>query len=463
MINAKSHPFRRLFFAAIAALLALAWLYHTISRGSESAGRARWIQDRPYAVLEAATLTVTVHAPETTVVAPVLMKETATGSFEDNLRPELKYITAWPTFGWNNQVMQYMNLIYLGLITERIPIVPPFTPDTNPHVASKEYIDFGQVFDIPRLEKEMGQRVLDWSQVKDPKSDELDDLGCWNLEVAVWKATWRSHRPDNLKLDISYTIAPEWVKLRPGDYTDMQATFWSLASLGYADTRPANSDLEPERSPIHNISLWPNEHLLCFDNVYFVCAHQAWEFDKQYSPAWRFVGRQMHWTSAIQSIADNYTRNALGVEYDEAIPPYITVHARRGDFGGDPECKNLPAEDCLAPLSAYARRVEEVKAEILETKSISIDRIIMTSDEKDPAWWNAVYQLGWTTPDHSQTAERYGAWYPIFIDGVIQSGGLGFVGTHKSTVSILADRRVSAWQGGVTRTVYWGWKGADDH
>ena len=40
---------------------------------------------------------------------------------------------------------------------------------------------------------------------------------------------------------------------------------------------------------------------------------------------------------------------------------------------------------------------------------------------------------------------------------------MGFVGTDLSTFSILARRRVEDWQQGVTRTVKWGHKGADDH
>lgn len=53
--------------------------------------------------------------------------------------------------------------------------------------------------------------------------------------------------------------------------------------------------------------------------------------------------------------------------------------------------------------------------------------------------------------------------YPLLIDAVIQSGGIGFVGTDRSTMSILARRRVEAWHGGITRTVLWGHVGADDH
>ena len=89
----------------------------------------------------------------------------------------------------------------------------------------------------------------------------------------------------------------------------------------------------------------------------------------------------------------------------------------------------------------------------------------MTSDEKDPAWWDEIRALGWQAVDHdrAKTAEVFGRWYPLIIDAVIQSQALGFVGTDRSTFSIVARRRVLQWNDGVVRTILWGYKGADDH
>ena len=53
--------------------------------------------------------------------------------------------------------------------------------------------------------------------------------------------------------------------------------------------------------------------------------------------------------------------------------------------------------------------------------------------------------------------------YPVLIDAVIQSGGAGFVGTDRSTMTILARRRVQSWRDGVTRIVKWGTPEADNH
>ena len=53
--------------------------------------------------------------------------------------------------------------------------------------------------------------------------------------------------------------------------------------------------------------------------------------------------------------------------------------------------------------------------------------------------------------------------YPVLIDVVIQSSAAGFVGTDRSTMSLLAARRVQDWGGGAVRTVKWGTPDADDH
>lgn len=53
--------------------------------------------------------------------------------------------------------------------------------------------------------------------------------------------------------------------------------------------------------------------------------------------------------------------------------------------------------------------------------------------------------------------------YPVLIDAAIQSLGVGFVGTDRSTMSILARRRVQSWQDGAVRTLKWGRPDSDDH
>jgi hypothetical protein len=53
--------------------------------------------------------------------------------------------------------------------------------------------------------------------------------------------------------------------------------------------------------------------------------------------------------------------------------------------------------------------------------------------------------------------------YPLLIDAVIQSSGIGLIGMHGSTMSVLAGRRVQDWHQGVYIDVKWGTPDADDH
>ncbi|KAH9836945.1 uncharacterized protein C8Q71DRAFT_578541 [Rhodofomes roseus] len=403
---------------------------------------------------------------DTTPYSPYVLGP-PTESFRDNLRDDVQYITSWISAGWTNDVMTYMNLIYLGVITSRVPIVGMFTAS---HVVGGENVPFGDVFDVPRFINESGIDILEWREVKDPESEVLDDIGCWN----VWEVTNPSEPqprgswvPFHLRLDISYTRAPEWVKLIPNYVHSRSAAFWQLARLAFREEleRPENlvSNLP---SPEHQVQLPPDEQVVCYDYLYYVVAQRDDEFEHDFAPAWRFVGAYMHWTPELQELAYAYVRRAFGLEDGAEVPPYIAIHQRHGDFKNwctDPD----NTEDCFAPISVIQRRVREIQDEIRLRKGIDIPdtHVILTSDEKDQAWWDEVTALGWVKIDHDawETEQNYGKWYPVFLDAAIQSSAMGFVGTDRSTYSTVSRRRVEDWQDGATRTIKWGYKGADDH
>ncbi|TFK99714.1 hypothetical protein BDV98DRAFT_623553 [Pterulicium gracile] len=400
-----------------------------------------------------------------------------TSRFRDNLRPDKKYMTSWISAGWTNDVMTYGNLLYLALISDRIPILPMFTPS---HIGGGvPPIAFGEVFDLPRLRKLLGKPILEWRDVKvlpvSYEPEDTEDLGCWNLwqTVQYREAIPRFlylHCSRSISPDISYTQMPETVKLIPHFEHDPHASFWQLAPYAYPDARNAAlANFKPQPSPLHNATLPPDEHMVCYDYLYYVCGSQPYEYDYDYSPAWNNVVQHMHWVPSLQELADKYVRTAMGIS-DEvspslaATPPYISIHIRHGDFKD--WCGVVPVADCFASIDVIARRVREVQMELHDKHNIRADTVIMTSDERDPDWWASVEEMGWLRIDHTHTIERYGDWYPVFIDAVIQSGGAGFVGTDRSTMSILARRRVQSWRKsgtGVVRTIKWGTVGADDH
>lgn len=74
--------------------------------------------------------------------------------------------------------------------------------------------------------------------------------------------------------DISYTKTPDWTKRIPNYEHDKSSTFWSLASLAFPETRAKNL-VVPLESPEHHVSLPPDEQMLCFDYLYYVCAHEV--------------------------------------------------------------------------------------------------------------------------------------------------------------------------------------------
>ena len=82
----------------------------------------------------------------------------------------------------NNHVRNQGNLLYLALITDRIPVIPKFTPS---HVLADGHVDdlpFGDVFDVPRLASLIRSPVLEWRDVKMDESPVVESMGCW----AVW-------------------------------------------------------------------------------------------------------------------------------------------------------------------------------------------------------------------------------------------------------------------------------------
>lgn len=95
---------------------------------------------------------------------------------------------------------------------------------------------------------------------------------------------------------------------------------------------------------------------------------------------------------------------------------------RHNDFKN--ACHGLPLDECFAPLSVVVTRVKEVQDELSEREEFQnpdgtpmILPVLMTSDERDPEWWEEVRKLGWTWVDHSpqgeNTVEKYGRWFVL--------------------------------------------------
>jgi len=255
---------------------------------------------------------------------------------------------------------------------------------------------------------------------------------------------------------------PFWAKLLPHISGDWHVRFDALAALSWPSMREEALRTEKKFPSEHyNTVLPPDEQVMCFDFPYFVSATRTFEWEYDYSPAWRYVGKYLHWSPKMLSLAEKYLRRSLALAEDASIPPFISIHVRRKDF--ESWCRGVAKQECFASLAMYSRRVEQIKDQLRQERGLEVTRVIMTSDETDAAWWEEVRALGWDYVNHAKerTAEDLGKWFPPILDAVFQSMGIGFVGTDQSTMSLLARRRIEDWHGGVTRNVRWGTLNAD--
>ena len=80
------------------------------------------------------------------------------------MRNDTQYITGFLNAGWTHDVMTLVNLIYLGLLTNRVPVMPPHVP-MHVGVEANDF-EFGKIFDIPRLRTLLRHPVIEWKDLK---------------------------------------------------------------------------------------------------------------------------------------------------------------------------------------------------------------------------------------------------------------------------------------------------------
>ena len=71
--------------------------------------------------------------------------------------------------------MAYCNMIYLAILTKRVPILARFAPT---HVGNEAgFIPFSEIFDLPRMSKALEMPLIEWGQLKNLTSEPVEDLG----------------------------------------------------------------------------------------------------------------------------------------------------------------------------------------------------------------------------------------------------------------------------------------------
>ncbi|KAF8529757.1 hypothetical protein BU17DRAFT_36415, partial [Hysterangium stoloniferum] len=374
----------------------------------------------------------------------------------ENLVDDGRYVTAWPIEGFTNQFIAQVNLLYLADLADRIPVLPSFV--RSRHMMADENsgkLAFSEVFDLSKVVTRLQRPVLDWQEIKNVSSEKFEDIGCWS----VWKTRFGNEPhfsvlsqayPLHLSVDVSLTRVPDSVKLSlgPGRFI---ISVLSLASLGWPEVREeALRGVTTSPSPIHKHTMPPDEQMLCFDNLYYVGTNAEHEWDKIWSPSWNRIGKYIDFTPVIVNLTRSYVLKAFDLSPSDPFPLYIGIHARHGDFGlscGD--------KHCFPPISTLAEQVTELQQVLSRDHGLVIDKVLITSDEKNQTWWDDVRAHGWKTMNHDieQTAKLYGAWYPIILDSAALSFSKAFIGTAGSTVSLVARRRVEFWAKGPVRVL----------
>ncbi|EAU91093.2 hypothetical protein CC1G_03261 [Coprinopsis cinerea okayama7 len=388
-----------------------------------------------------------------------------TRHFRDNLRNDTYYITSWAKAGFTNMFISYMHLIYLGFLSDRVPILPPFVPDDHiPQSAGA--LPFTSVFKFHHLRQHLRISILEWSQVKrlpglrssNPNSlysnPNVESIGCWStLPEEDGQFVYPRNTEKLLGLDVAYTKVPRFTRMDPNDDRDPNVKFHSLSVTITPKHSYAPSDSYPlaAASP-SGVNLPPDEHLSCYDSLYFATSGVSdLEWRYSWGPAWRRVGTHLRFTDHLVDLTKNYLRQAFAVPPGGELPPLITVHIRRGDFA------NLCHDEqpCLIEPSKFASAVSGIRQKLSDDQGLNVTHVFVTSDEVDPQFWKTIDGFGWKYINHARelTTERFGPWYPPLIDTVALSMGVGFVGTDKSTFSTLSAWRVKDWNRGETRLV----------
>jgi hypothetical protein len=59
---------------------------------------------------------------------------------------------------------------------------------------------------------------------------------------------------------------------------------------------------------------------MCFDLVYFAGVDDVKEWEKEWHPVWRFVGKHARFTAQVVNAAEKFLRATFGVQDHEPIP-----------------------------------------------------------------------------------------------------------------------------------------------
>ncbi|KAK4704206.1 hypothetical protein P7C70_g2003, partial [Phenoliferia sp. Uapishka_3] len=387
-----------------------------------------------------------------------------------------------------NQFISIGKLLYLAKLLNRVAIIPTLLPvhfDALP-------ASFPDFFDIPRFYHETGIPAIEFSAVKAIGvfgTPQNEGMSCWSThELTIGEGNLQAQSFDVHNIWVDHWALPPMTRgmgghdvafdaLRVFDFDGWARNEWinkvkmDLLPQKLPDWKgEKQANLKDGFDPLGSAA--PDDQLFCLDNTLFlgpVMFPEAFPGDIPLEPpvpgeglSWKEAMRYIYFTPEVESAVDTYLMQLFNVRSPSRIPPFISVHLRRGDF------KTFAG---LTPLTKYKNAVDR----IMKNLQVRLDdqeawrgpgkehfrdfgikankyRVLTTTDEPTGSpFIDEVRALGWYVLDHGalKTAEERGGWWPTIVDAAVLARGQSFVGTDRSTFSHLAGLRVKYWRGGL--------------
>lgn len=158
---------------------------------------------------------------------------------------------------------------------------------------------------------------------------------------------------------------------------------------------------------------------------------------------WLRAGQYLHFSAHLEALAERYLVSLFGLWTARSIPPFISVHIRRGDFE---QARGLTAIDAFKDAvqrvrdrldrrmddpDGWAGAGHELQRYFDGVRGKDYAVVVTTDDKMDSDFVRQIRsELGWKVLDHDkmQTIKKYGEWYPTMIDAAVLARGRGFVG-----------------------------------
>ncbi|SGZ32294.1 BQ5605_C040g11848 [Microbotryum silenes-dioicae] len=413
--------------------------------------------------------------------------DTPQPTLETQLKKGVRYITSIAYGGHANQMISIARQLLLAKLTNRVAIIPTLLP-TWWQGGSKDLTDY---YDLDRFVADSGIPGVTWSSVKQLTDNVTEDIACWSVHEATvghglsFVPSMNMHGmkvtpwalPPLQRGDGGFDLAFD--ALRIFDYDEGAKSRWldtvraqmlpqepladgKAIPIDHVEERYKNrKTLFDPRSPVV-----PTHQMFCLDNTMFVgpLGFQRPDFHDVPLEAlvpgeelsWIEAGQHMHFNEALEGPADAALVRLFNVKTISDVPPFITMHMRRGDFK-----EFLGA---FIPLEAYTEALRRLRARLQERiddpegfvgpgrkhfkvypgYSAADYRVVVSTDEaSDSDFVKEVKALGWLVVDHEELGtEKLGRWHNQMLDFALLARGQSFVGTPRSTYSHISSARV---------------------